>query len=269
VEEEYGTQNVIAGIKRDFLSHFGNPRLDLLVWVLTCKLQPLYIRMAERIRYPTGRPRDARSWRKAFKKAWKLCYVRETSPQDQFPYLKYSPDPIRWVCGCPSFRQSRFLICKHLVKLCHPVGSRSFLEVERTWTMPFWKHPTLIPLECGTGDATEIIIPEELEGVADEEEGSDDGFEERLHEDSVQNMDTRLEGTAQERFIPLLRAQKQYADMRFFAEQEKQLAHAVGFMENCLEVERLENSRALDKPTTWGMKPTTMYLRPRAPRDIA
>jgi hypothetical protein len=71
--------------------------------------------------------------------------------------------------------------------------------------LSFWKHPTLIPLECGTGDATEIIIPEELEGVADEEKGSNDGFEERLHEDSVQNMDTRLEGTAQilESFIPL------------------------------------------------------------------
>jgi hypothetical protein len=83
-------------------------------------------------------------------------------------------------------------------------------------------------------------------------------------------MHTRLEATAQllEKFVPLLRAQKQYADMRFFAEQEKQLARAVGFMEDCLDVERLENLQILDKPTTWGMKSTTMYLRPRARRDI-
>ena len=226
--------------------------------------------MVEKIRYPTGRPRDARSWRKAFKKAWRLCYARDTSPQDQFPYLKYSPDPIRWVCGCPSFRQSRFLICKHLVKLCHPVGSRFFLEVERNRTAPFWKHPDLLPLECSADNTADLDIPQEMEGVGDDEEGSDDGFEERLHEESVQTMDTRLETTAQllEKFASLLRAQIQYADMRFFAEQEKQLARAVGFMEDCLEVERLENSRILDKPTTWGMKSTTMYLRPRAPRDI-
>lgn len=125
-------------------------------------------------------------------------------------------------------------------------------------------------MECSADNTADVDIPEEMEGVGDDEEGSDDGFEERLHEESVQTMDTRLETTAQllEKFASLLRAQIQYADMRFFAEQEKQLARAVGFMEDCLEVERLENSRILDKPTTWGMKSTTMYLRPRAPRDI-
>jgi hypothetical protein len=77
-------------------------------------------------------------------------------------------------------------------------------------------------------------------------------------------LEERAEATVQlmEGFIPLLRAQKEYGDWRFFAKQERQLSWAVGFMEDCLEVERLENSRTPEKPTTWGMKSTTIYLRP-------
>jgi hypothetical protein len=96
------------------------------VWVLVRKLQPLYIHIMQKIRYPTGRPRDARSWRKEFKREWKVLYACETSPQDEILYTRYNPDLHRWVCACPAFRRSRFLICKHLVKLCDPVDSRFF-----------------------------------------------------------------------------------------------------------------------------------------------
>jgi hypothetical protein len=34
---------------------------------------------------------------------------------------KYRPDPKRWVCICPAFARSRFLISKHLVQAVQPV----------------------------------------------------------------------------------------------------------------------------------------------------
>jgi hypothetical protein len=207
-------------IKRDYLSHFGNPRLDLLVWVLVCKLQPLYVRLVHKIRFPTGRPRDARSWRKAFKAEWKACYARETSAQDRFPYLRYEPDPSRWVCACPAFFRSRFLICKHLVKSCHPVPSRFFLEVQRNRTTPFWKHPALTPLEQSLTDAAATMpsneapnvdgnrLDEDDEGPEDDE--SDDGIDEKLHEEAVQSMEQRIDHNVSvlSKFLPLLQYQK-------------------------------------------------------------
>jgi hypothetical protein len=47
-------------IKHDFLSHFGNPRLDLIVWVLVRKLQPLYVRHHAKDSVP-NRPPSRRS----------------------------------------------------------------------------------------------------------------------------------------------------------------------------------------------------------------
>lgn len=102
------------------------------------------------------------------------------------------------------------------------------------------------------------------------DEGSEYGVE-RLHEEVLQDIEEKLEYTTRilERFIPLLRFQKQYGDIRFFEDQDRQLARAIGFMEDCLEVERLENSRSAEKPSTWGMKLTTMFLRPRPLHEIS
>jgi hypothetical protein len=77
-------------IKRDFLSHFANPRLDLLAWVIVMKLQPQYVRIAQKTQYLTGRPRDARAWRKSFKADWKACYARDT-PKTSSPISDTTP----------------------------------------------------------------------------------------------------------------------------------------------------------------------------------
>jgi hypothetical protein len=236
--------------------------------------------MVHKIRFPTGRPRDARSWRKAFKAEWKACYARETSAQDRFPYLRYEPDPSRWVCACPAFFRSRFLICKHLVKSCHPAPSQFFLEVQRNRTTPFWKHPSLIPLNQTTTSIAETPLPSETPsndvlGPDEDDDGpdddeSDDGMDEKLHEETIQTLEQRIERNASilDRFLPLLRYQKQFASLQFSVEQDKQLARAVGWAEDCLEVEKLENSPSAEKQTTWGMKSTTMFLNPRPPNEI-
>jgi len=67
---------------------------------------------------------------------------------------KYRPDPQRWVCTCPHFVVSRFLICKHLVQSVCPVNPEFFFEVERNRSTPFYSHPGLIesPLNGDTTD---------------------------------------------------------------------------------------------------------------------
>ena len=58
---------------------------------------------------------------------------------------KYNPSPERWICSCPYFLTSRFLVCKHLVQACKQVPARFFQEVTRNRAGPTWQHPKLIP----------------------------------------------------------------------------------------------------------------------------
>lgn len=51
----------------------------------------------------------------------------------------------RWVCTCPYFVTSRFLVCKHLVQSVGPVPAIFYLQVKRNRTTPFWLHPILQP----------------------------------------------------------------------------------------------------------------------------
>jgi len=85
---------ISAGGKHDFLHHFHKPRLDLLLL------------------NNTGRYRELPSWRKAFKREWKKL---AKTPIEMPIKPKYQPDIVRWVCICPYFVTSRFLVCKHLV----------------------------------------------------------------------------------------------------------------------------------------------------------
>jgi hypothetical protein len=93
---------------------------------------------------PLTRFREPLSWRKAFKSKWK------TLASTPIPYPinpKYHPHPYLWLCTCPYFVTSRFLICKHLVQACRAPDSRFFhLVPAQSRTLPFWQHSLLIPL---------------------------------------------------------------------------------------------------------------------------
>ena len=64
---------------------------------------------------------------------------------------------------------SRFLLCKHVVQLFHPVEPQFFLEVIRNQSLPFWSHPSLKPL------ANAKDIPEEGQPAVMVGEGDNDG----------------------------------------------------------------------------------------------
>ena len=136
-------------IKEDYLYQFHSPRLDLLVWVLVTKLCPKYYKKLDDLITTTGRMRlaDLPSWRQSFKHDWRALENRDISTRVTDIYR---PDVVKWVCTCPAYRISRFLICKHLVQLVKHVPTQFFRQVQRNRTTPFWQHPTLIPLDAAS-----------------------------------------------------------------------------------------------------------------------
>jgi hypothetical protein len=150
-------------VKSDFLTHNHKPRLDYLAWILIKRLMPAYDRLLnERLTY-TGRHRRLPEWRKAFKREWKRCAVAPLTVRED---NKYNPLPYRWVCTCPAFVTSRFLVCKHLVQLVHRVSPRFFQQVSRERSCPIWRHPELIPLAPPQpGDLEELVKSSVTEGT--------------------------------------------------------------------------------------------------------
>jgi hypothetical protein len=98
------------------------------------------------IRYPICRPGDARRWRKTFKAEKKTFLGRETSPRDQYSYIKYSPDLHRWEYRRPAFYQSRLFISEHFVKLRYPMSHNFSLKVHRSRNIPLWTSSPFIPI---------------------------------------------------------------------------------------------------------------------------
>ena len=73
-----------------------------------------------------GRFRGLLKWRKDFKADWiKAMRTEITMPLNE----KYCPDAQCFVCTCPEFVISQFLVCKHIVQQFQPVDPRFFLEV--------------------------------------------------------------------------------------------------------------------------------------------
>jgi hypothetical protein len=163
-------------VKGDYLHHFSLPRLDLLAWVLITKLAPTYYHKLEVMSNDTGRIRELPKWRKDFKAEWKKAMNTPiTMPMND----AYRPNVKRFVCTCPRFAVSRFLLCKHIVQLFHPVNPQFFLEVTQNRTLPFWSHRSLKPLATATDDTedTESDLDHLLEKGGNEGDGDDGGDE--------------------------------------------------------------------------------------------
>ena len=271
-------------MKGDYLHHFSLPRVDLLAWVLITKLAPTYYRKLEVMLNDMGRFRELPKWRKDFKFEWqKAMRTAITMPLNE----RYRPDVKRFVCTCPQFVISRFLICKHLVQLFHPVSARFFLEVTRNRTLPFWSHSSLKPISISTeeikgyeetaavGDENDIVSGKpynQVNTAENEVDGSD--FED---EDADALVDTWESGgdlekktykEEMENYIHLIRDfcdgleyQIKFQDRRFLSTLQKDGARFFQFAQR-------QNSSRSASPTTWERSTANaLFYRSRPCRD--
>ena len=211
---------------------------------------------------------------------------------------KYRPDVKRFVCTCPHFVISRFLLCKHLVQQFHPVDPQFFLEVTRNRCTPFWSHPSLKPL-AATEDVTEAGALAATQDAGDGDgdgDGDSDGYNrvnaatygfEDLNvefEDDDDLIDTEGrcgdmdKATFEEKmkdyiritrdFCDGLEYQVKFHDTRFLGTLEKDGARFFNLAQNCLGRERRYNSSREASPTTWERSTSNaMFYRSRPSRD--
>src|SRR6185436_5237261 len=78
------------------------------------------------------------SWRKDFKKEWKVL-----SKRDMQMAQTHVTDVTRWICSCRAFLLSRWPICYHLVLRTPNLNLDFFTTVIRQEVCPFLKHPLL------------------------------------------------------------------------------------------------------------------------------
>ncbi|KAG8832115.1 GTP-binding protein Rho1 [Serendipita sp. 399] len=236
-------------------------RLDLLVYTLIEKVLPEYSHAINLIVRPSGRARDRASWRKEFKHEWKLLAKKTfSSEEDEFPYLKYNPNPHLWLCGCPAFRDSRFLICKHLIQACHRPPPTFFEKVERNRTVPFYSHPALLPKSMNGTDRPASRSPQTgsddddsdgeyppVEASSNSESDSDndgDDFDDQPPLELTQNYHEEMETIAgeMEDLGGFIRHQIQFGEVRFLSALRQELARARAFYTDIKELEKTENS---------------------------
>ncbi|KAJ7211667.1 hypothetical protein GGX14DRAFT_90042 [Mycena pura] len=188
----------------------------------------------------------------------------------------YRPNVENWVCSCPAFVVSRFLICKHLIQLCHRVPMTFFREVQRNRTAPFWKHPDLIPLTREVPDqpdhsAAVAVAMEDLRPICNEEV-PDDEDEEFEEEDTAwaanaaaftENLQRRI--TQLKEFTAALEYQAQFKEHRMLETLERQGAGLSRLADEVSAKEKNANLPRGPRANTWG-KGNTMFFHPRPPR---
>lgn len=252
----------------------------MLVWILLNKLLPQFSQRIGRLFLGYGRARDPVSWKTQFQRDWRTLETRTASEFDSFRYERYNPKPLLWVCSCPAFSQSRFLICKHLVQVHHPVLPRFFKQVSRNRSTPFWKPPGLRTLDQAAPDDgldfTHPRIPlpeyEDRPDFASDDTSGSNAAVISTHDEgddavsAVGTVDSDSEDEAgffngeeeanqayqrsMVNLVNLLRAsadfiehQVQFGDPRFLVQMNKEMARGKRFLENNLEHEKIVNSR--------------------------
>ncbi|KAJ7086004.1 hypothetical protein B0H15DRAFT_950602 [Mycena belliarum] len=245
-------------IKHDFLHHFHMPRCDLLAWILIVKLAPSFYLKLDRLLTDTGRYRELPSWRKAFKREWRVLEKRPiTLPVND----AYKTDAKKGLCTS-----------------VQPVPAVFFLEVKRQRTAPFWVHPLLQPLADGVQDRDEDTHDlqdgpsEEIEGSMgaatsqDWDNDEDDGDLVDTQEDN-----TRTFGEAMDENIDLilefakgLKFQRQFRDQRMLQTLEKEGASFLRLARACLVKEKRLTSTRGKAPSTWDKSTSAaMFYRAR------
>lgn len=241
--------------KHDFLHDYNRPRIDLVVWILVSRLLPSEIMNMNNILTKNHRMYVAH-WRTAFKKEWQQLEQRPVQPE---VLGDYRTDLGRGTCGCPRFRDSRFLICKHIIYL-HNLQNQNnprdqygyFRNVRRIADPPFWILPQ--------GEETE-----EAEGLP--HEGEQDFHlsptPQPLYENMLDEEEEVLElakRREREEFVTFLDSAKQT-----FLEKEGDDRFAQAFMSKFTRAKAVQDEinevkRKRHHPRTWGFKDSASQL---------
>ncbi|KAF5311025.1 hypothetical protein D9619_008106 [Psilocybe cf. subviscida] len=252
------------------------------LWAREPKLASTYYIKLDNLLTPNGRYRELGSWRKAFKKTWRKLETRETTLPANLD--AYRPNTQKWVCTCPAFVTSRFLLCKHLVQLVRRVPPKFFLEVKRQRSTPFWEHRTLKPkdaAECDgdneghSGDMSDDELPyddddddddDDMQGLDDEDDDDDDvndvvgRVEKGLTFNEALSADINLITD----FLAGLQFQLQFRDHRFLRTLEREGAGFFRLASACLEKEKRARKRGGNTQPTWDKAAaSSMFYRPR------
>ncbi|KAF7305110.1 SWIM-type domain-containing protein [Mycena kentingensis (nom. inval.)] len=261
-------------LKHEYLHEYYSPRLDLLVWVIITKLCAPYYKKLTLFTVPTGRSRvsELASWRETFRSLWRQLEKRDIS--DRVDDV-YRPDAERWVCTCPSYATSRFLVCKHLVQLVQRVPTKFFREVQRRRTIPFWQHPTLIPLvpSSGGGAPPGDDGPRDWETPEDEDDGIMEPYLEtqadRDFDASAATFEAEFDAEVAliEEFVAGLKHQRRFRDPKMLEMLRKRGAGFLKLGRTCIAKEKAANDNRARPVRTWDKDyADAMYYRPR-PRE--
>ena len=261
-------------VKHDYLARFNRPRVDLVVWVLLSQVIRDSVDRLDNLLTPELREGGA-SWRKKFKSTWKWLENAEVDPGS---ITRYHTDPFRFVCACPSFLQSRFLICKHLVFCFNPIEDRAsfYYDISRHRRPPFWRSPQLRvceehshlfssagPAESEESDTdsdTESIQDVENVGVGSADIDYSDSDEEEGTEDREKERRERAQAFAgwMKKSLDVFIDQCEKGNSEF-TERFMEFNRRIGVSGK--EFEELDNKRSM--PTTWHRykDPSTRYIR--------
>ena len=182
-------ENLWKHLKRRDLSQFNRPRLDLVTQLVISNLLP---RAQRTIALATGELRNGRAkalapWQVDFKSQW-----IEMSRSDEQRHLEqelqvrkgnlkgkekadrlqqiidnsgresgaYHTCVAKWTCSCPSYLLSRFLLCKHLVRLVNKelrdkplTDLHFFARLQRNRRPPYYNIPEIHTDAAGSSDS--------------------------------------------------------------------------------------------------------------------
>lgn len=163
-----------------------------------------------------------------------------------------------------------------------------FAQVDRNRTCPFWKHPSLIPLDpanapfptfTDTSDDALTAAPSIVDEIDNddntnlaEDDDDDDEEDQETAQRGVGTFRERMEARLSllKNFIGGLEYQIQFQDERFMAALERDGGGFLRLAENCLDREHRFNTTRGAAPTTWERGTSNaMFYRTRPPASHA
>lgn len=94
-------------LKKCHLYKFNRARLDLLTYIIIDRhCRALFYKFNRDVL----KRNQASRWEQNFCNAWNGCVNAAQQPMNSYYISVFD-----WICGCPAFLKSKFMICKHLV----------------------------------------------------------------------------------------------------------------------------------------------------------